>query len=127
MKLTKNQLYTIVKSICNNEQQKIRDRIEKRKSSKEVMALVEKAEEEFKKISDPSWRISYGDSCPKNAGRVDRDTLIKWAMRELGYNESTYLPSGFQEQIELKVQMCFIDAKDLTDLEKRVGYKFVIV
>ena len=77
MKLTKNQLYTIVKSICNNEQQKIRDRIEKRKTSKEVTALVEKAEEEFKKISDPSWRISYGDSCPKNAGRVDRDTLVR--------------------------------------------------
>lgn len=127
MKLTKNQLYTIVKSICNNEQQKIRDRIEARKSSKEVTALVDKAEEEFKKISDPSWRISFGNSCPKNAWRVDRETLVTWAMRELGYSESTYLPNGFQEQIELKVQMCFIDAKDLTDLEKRVGYKFVIV
>jgi len=67
MKLTKNQLYTIVKSICNSEAQKIRDRIEARRSSKEVMALVEKAEEEFKNISDPSWRISYGNSCPKNA------------------------------------------------------------
>lgn len=59
MKLTKNQLYTIVATICNNEQQKIRDRIESKRKSKEILTLVDRAEEEFKKISDASWRISF--------------------------------------------------------------------
>lgn len=128
MKLTKNQLYTIVQSILSNEQQKIRERIESKRKSKEILALVDRAEEEFKKISDASWRISFWDSCPKNAiWRIERNTLINWAMRELWYNESIYLPAWFKEQIELKVQMCFIDAKDLKDLEKKVWYKFVIV
>lgn len=127
MKLTKNQLYTIVSTICAGEQQKIRDRIERRKSSKEILALVYKAEKEFASVSDSSMRISYGDSCPKSILRPSRETLIAWAMRELWYNESTYLPSGFREQIELKVQMSFIEARDLKDLEKKVWYKFVIV
>ena len=59
MKLTKNQLYTIVSTICHNEQQKIRERIELKRNSKEVLALVDKAEKEFNSVSDASWRISH--------------------------------------------------------------------
>ena len=127
MKLTKNQLYTIVSTICSNEQQKLFDAVNAKKSSKEVTALVDRAEKEFASISDISMRLSHGKSCPSWSIRPSRELLIQWAMRELGYDENIYLPRWFREQIELKIQMSFIEAKDLKDLEKKVGYKFVIV
>jgi len=130
MKLTKNQLNTIVSTICNNESTRIRDEIKAQENSKEVQSLVKHARAEFERVSDVAWRLAQGDSCTSGKHIPSDETLTKGAMRELGLHRDRwywYLPSGFREQIELKVQMCFIDAKDLKDLEKRVGYKFVIV
>lgn len=127
MKLTKNQLHTIVSTICNNELQKIRDKIAAKRDSKEVRELVAIADKEFSQISSTSWRLFHWKYCPQTVWKPPLKVFEDGAMRELWYNENEYLPSWFEEQIELKVQMCFIDAKDLKDLEKKVWYKFVIV
>lgn len=127
MKLTKNQLYTIVSTICYNETQKLIDTDKKKRESKAVIDIVTQANLEFSKVSDVAWRISQWKYCNRDSPRPNIDTLIDGAMRELWLKENTELPRGFKEQIELKVQMSMVDAKDLNNLEKKVGYKFVIV
>ena len=58
MKLTKNQLYTIVSTICYNETQKLINTDKKKRESKSVIDLVTQANLEFSKVSDVAWRLS---------------------------------------------------------------------
>ncbi len=127
MKLTKSQLSTIVSTVTYNERQKLLDADAKRRESKEVRELVDKVDAEFWKISDTAWRLSQWKYCNREHPRPSRDTLIEWAMRELWLKESTELPNWFRDQLELKIQMAMVDAKDLADLEKKVWYNFVVV
>jgi hypothetical protein len=125
MKLTKNQLSTIVSTICSNELTRLREENNKQRSTPAIKKLVEQAKKEIESLSESTRRIYAWYSC--SFLNPSDDTLTDWAMYQLGILRNVELPRWFREQIELKVQMCFIDAKDLKDLEKKVGYKFVIV
>lgn len=125
MKLTKNQLYTIVSSICNNELTRLREEQEKKRNDPAIKKLVQQAKDEIANLSENTRRIYAGYSC--SYLNPSDDTLQDWAMYQLGIPRNVDLPRGFREQIELKIQMAFIEAKDLADLEKKVGYSFVIV
>jgi hypothetical protein len=57
MKLTKNQLYTIVSTICSNEQKRLQEQIDKSRKSKPVQDLVKQAKKELSTISDNTFRI----------------------------------------------------------------------
>lgn len=125
MKLTKNQLNTIVSTICNNELTRIREENDKKRNDSGVRKLVEQAKKEIATLSENTRRILNWYSC--SYLNPSDDTLTDWACYQLGIPRNVDLPRWFREQIELKVSMAFIDAKDLKDLEKKVGYKFVIV